>query len=64
MKGTMANSVDTDQTPQNAASDRGIHYLKLIQNFSIKHDNNKNYMKPRVLEMERCKDLRYLVYLA
>ena len=28
---TKANSVDPDQTPQNAASDQGLHYLSLIQ---------------------------------
>ena len=26
-----ANSVDPDQTPQNAASDQGLHCLPLIQ---------------------------------
>ena len=26
-KGILANSVDPDQTPQNAASDQGLHYL-------------------------------------
>ena len=30
---TWANSVDPDQTPQNAASDLGLHYLPLIQQF-------------------------------
>ena len=28
---TCENSVDPDQTPQNAASDQGSHYLSLIQ---------------------------------
>ena len=28
-----ANSVDPDQTPQNAASDQGLHCLKIIQQF-------------------------------
>ena len=30
---TLANSVDPDQTPQNAVSDQGLHYLPLIQQF-------------------------------
>ena len=30
-KGTLANSVDPDQTPQNAASDQGQHCLHNIQ---------------------------------
>ena len=28
-----ANSVDPDRTPQNVASDQGLHYLPLIQQF-------------------------------
>ena len=28
-----ANSVDTDETPQNAASHQGLHYLPLIQQY-------------------------------
>ena len=28
-----ANSVDPDQTPQNAASDQGLHCLSFIQQF-------------------------------
>ena len=27
IKGTLANNVDPDQTPQNAASDQGLHCL-------------------------------------
>ena len=30
---TLANSVDPDQTPQNAASDQGLHRLPLIQKY-------------------------------
>ena len=30
-KQAWANSVDPDQTPQNAASDQGLHGLQLIQ---------------------------------
>ena len=44
-KGTLANSVDTDQTPQNAASDRGLHCLhfikKFLQNRIIIRKNNQ-----------------------
>ena len=32
---TLANSVDPDQTPQNATSDQGLHFLPLIQQFAI-----------------------------
>ena len=32
---TWTNSVDPDQTPQNAASDQGLHCLPLTQQFSI-----------------------------
>ena len=31
--GTLANSVDPGQTPQNAVSDQGLHYLHLGQEF-------------------------------
>ena len=34
LKGTLANSVDPDQTPHhNAASDQGLHCLHYIQDF-------------------------------
>ena len=29
----IANSADPDQTPQNAASDQGLHYLHLVKPF-------------------------------
>ena len=29
--GTLANSADADQTPQNAASDQGLHCLPQLQ---------------------------------
>ena len=35
---TLANSVDLDQTPQNAASDQGLHCLQLIQRY-FRHIN-------------------------
>ena len=31
IKGTLANSTDPDQTPQNAASYQGLHRLHLLQ---------------------------------
>ena len=31
--GTLANSADPDQTPQNAASDQSLHYLLKLQEF-------------------------------
>ena len=33
IKGTMANCVDPDQTPQNAASDQDLYYLHYTQEF-------------------------------
>ena len=35
-RGTLANSVDPDQMPQNAASDQGLHCLqKFLQNMVV-----------------------------
>ena len=39
--GTLANSVDPDQTPQNAASDQDLQFA-LNTGISFKHGNNKN----------------------
>ena len=33
IKGTLANTVDPNQTPQNAASDQGLHCLHWVQKF-------------------------------
>ena len=33
IKGTLTNIADPDQTPQNAASDQGLHCLHYIQEF-------------------------------
>ena len=48
IKGTLANSVDPDQMPQNVASDQGLHYLlkvkEILQNTIIiktTHKGNK-----------------------
>ena len=30
MKGTLSNSADPDQTPQNAASNQGLHILHTV----------------------------------
>ena len=35
MKGTLANSADPDQTPQNAASDQGLHCMHYIQKYAV-----------------------------
>ena len=53
IKGTLANSVDPDQTPQNAASDQGLHCLHLVQEFL-------SIVKPQtpLLEMNLSKELR------
>ena len=42
MKETLANSVDPDQTPPNAASDQGLHCLRINTGMSIKHSNDKD----------------------
>ena len=39
---TLANSIDPDQTPQNAASDQGLHCLPVIQQF-YKHSQAVNW---------------------
>ena len=41
LKGTLANSVDPHQTPQNAASDQGPHRLHYVQKF-LQNGNAKN----------------------
>ena len=38
---SLANSVDPDQTPQNAASGQGLH-CALTTGISIKHGNDQN----------------------
>ena len=30
-KGAFSNSIDTDETPQNAASHQGLHYLPYVK---------------------------------
>ena len=50
IKGTLTNSVDLDQTPQNAASDKGIHCLALIQKV-LEHMNR--YVKNMRTSMVR-----------
>ena len=40
-----ANSVDTDQMPQNVTSDQGLHFLPLIQWFS----NTYRFKQPSIL---------------
>ena len=38
IKGTLANSADPDQTPQNSAADQGLHYLDETNgNYSLKY---------------------------
>ena len=34
-KGTLANSGDPDQMPQNAASDQGLHCLHLVRVYIV-----------------------------
>ena len=53
IKGTLANSVHPDQTPQNAVSDQGVHCLHYIQEFQ-KH-GNKKLPDTLLLEMELFK---------
>ena len=53
MKGTLANSVDPDQMPQNAASDHGLHYLRRKSEFlSLKE--NDNYTNKLNLRLSKC----------
>ena len=42
IKGTLANSVDQDQTPQNVVSDQGLHCLYLVQKFLLNMIIKKN----------------------
>ena len=37
LKGYLANSADPDQTPQNAASDQGLHCLQIVQPFFFRN---------------------------
>ena len=58
-KGTLANRVDPDQMPQNAASDQGLHCLhqvqRFLQNMIIKKKTNQTLL---ILEMGLSKELR------
>ena len=65
IEGILANSVDPDQKPQNAASDQALYCLFEIQILSIKYDNDNNnnnknnYIKKTSLlrEMDPSKEL-------
>ena len=57
IKGTPANSVDPDQTPQNAASDEGLHCLLYIQKF-LRNIIIKTNQTPLIKKMDICKVLR------
>ena len=56
MKGPLANGVDPDQMPHNAASDQGLHCLHQKHEFFIKH-NNKTDQTSSMLEMDQSKVL-------
>ena len=49
----MANSEDPDQTPQNAASDQGLHCLHQIQEFLLNVAIIKTNQTRLILEMDR-----------
>ena len=50
-----ANNVDPDQTPQNAASDQGLHSWPLIRQFlDISTHNKIIYMHLVFLKYNRC----------
>ena len=42
IKGKLLNSIESDQTLQNAASDQGLHFFLFNTGISIKHGNDKN----------------------
>ena len=52
IKETLANSVDPDQTPQNAASDLGLQCFHLIQGFLQNMVLIKTNQTPLILEMD------------
>ena len=49
-----ANSVDPEQTPQNAASDQGLHFLPLIQWFLDIPKGSKVEMFSFGTDVARC----------
>ena len=51
----LANSVNPDQTPQNAASDQGTLFA-IYTAISIKHGNDKNQSTSFLMEMDRSKE--------
>ena len=57
-KRDIANSVDPDQTPQNAASDQGVHCLHLVQKFLLNTIIIKSNQTPLIHEMDLSKELR------
>ena len=54
----LANSVDPDQTPQNAASDQGLHFLHLVQEFLLNMVVTETNQTPLLLEIDQSKVLR------
>ena len=43
MPSVLANSIDPDQTPQNEATDQGLHCLHGVQKFLFKGNNENNH---------------------
>ena len=58
MKGTLSNSVDPDQTPQNAASDQGLHCLDLGKEFLYNMVTIITNQTLLLLVIDRSKELR------
>ena len=66
IEGRLANVVDPDQKPQNAASDQALYCLFEIQILFIKYNNNNNnnyyYIKKDKKKKKKKKKNRYSFY--
>ena len=56
--GSLANSVDIDQTPQNSASEKGLHCLHLVHEFLLNMILIKSSQTHLMLDMDRSKEGR------
>ena len=50
IKGILAYCVESDQMPQNVASDQGLYCFYISTGISIKHDNNKKLIRRLYIE--------------
>ena len=58
IKGTLANNLDPDQTPQNAASDQGLHCSHKTQEFLLNFVIIKTNQTPLIWEMGQSEEFR------